>query len=191
MEILSPLSSTQKHPDPCCTRHCKTQVPAPEIFACGGQQYRPRFIESFLWHQGAGASCSLRDLHILTGPCFHGVHLECLRCLHAHIHRHAGALLQGRAHLLGVTAERKFDILSQQRPREPRAKEIKSYFMMKKVKSNLGELLHGGLWLCKPPGAAERLLESCMIGLYAFLLKNSGLLHYSTQLCPQVLFFRP
>lgn len=147
----------------------------------------------FLWHRGAGAGCRLRDLHVLTGPYFHGVHLELLQCLHVHIHRHAGTLLCGRAHVLGATAERKFYMLSQQLAHKCRGKGNERYFMMKQLKSNLGELLHGGteIWLRKPPGTAKRLLESCIIGLYEFLLKYSGLLHYSTQLCPQVLFFSP
>lgn len=74
--------------------------------------------------------------------------------------------------MLGATAERKFYVLPQQRPNKPRAKEIKKYFMTKKVKSNLSELLHGGtkIWLCKPLGAAKRLMESCVTGLYEFLL---------------------
>ena len=64
---------------------------------------------------------------------------------------------------------------------------------MKQVKSDLGELLHGGAetWLRKPPGAAKRLLESCVIGLDEFRLKYSGSLHYRTQLRAQVLFFSP
>lgn len=57
---------------------------------------------------------------------------------------------------------------------------------MEQVKSSLGELLHGGRDL-----AAQRLLESCTIGCYGFLFKYGELLHYSTQLCPQVLFFSP
>lgn len=65
--------------------------------------------------------------------------------------------------------------------------------MAKQVKSSFSELLHGGteIWLRKPLTAAKRLLESCVIALYEFLLKYSGLLHYSTQLCAQVLFFSP
>lgn len=67
---------------------------------CG---WDPGFIESFLWHCRAGAGCRLRDLHSLTGPYFHGVHLELLRSLHADIHWHTCTLLHGTAHVLGAT----------------------------------------------------------------------------------------
>lgn len=53
----------------------------------------------------------------------------------------------------------------------------------------MGEVLQRGteIWVSKPLETAEMLLESCVMGLYEFLLKHLGLLHYGIQLCPRFL----
>lgn len=125
--IPAALSSAQGRPKRCCTGHCPGLIrwSGPSPLCPWRPRYRPGFVEPFLRQRGAWAGCRLRDLHVLLRPCFHGIHLELLCRLHAHIHGHAGALLCRRAHVLGATAETKFYILAQQLPREPRAKEIK------------------------------------------------------------------
>lgn len=127
MGFLAALSSAQECPKRCCTGHCPGLIrwSSPSPLCPWRPRYRPGFVEPFLRQRGAWAGCRLRDLHVLLRPCFHGIHLELLCRLHAHIHGHAGALLCGRARVLGATAETKFYILAQQLAHEPRAKEIK------------------------------------------------------------------
>lgn len=118
MGFLPVLPSSQEHPKQRADKMERSQPLLPQR-----PKNRPGFVEPFLWHRGAG--CRLRDFHVLLGPCFHRIYLELLHHLHAHIHGRAGALLHGRARVLGATAEIKFYILAQKLLCEPRAKEIK------------------------------------------------------------------